>query len=163
MYILAQPWFSIANLGIGNQCWIKYWLNLGVGFMLEADMAHYWLTIGPQPKVGQPWAEEQMILGQYWAVDKVILAHQCYLGIYASYSRLSQELKNSIKIKVDQAVLVLLIQTQHFDRFDLLLKNWLAYSNFNAIFEFLEQFFIRCIIYFSKCCCWLFWDREKTS
>ena len=35
------------------------------------------------------------------------------------YSKLSKELKNSIKIKVDQAVLELLIQTQHFDCFHL--------------------------------------------
>ena len=36
-----------------------------------------------------------------------------------SYSKLSKELKNSIKIKVGQAVLELLIQKQHFDCFDL--------------------------------------------
>ena len=39
--------------------------------------------------------------------------------IYTSYSKLSKELKNSIKIKVGQAVLELLIQNQHFDWFDL--------------------------------------------
>ena len=39
--------------------------------------------------------------------------------IYASYSKLSKELKNSIKIKVDQAVLELLIKKQHSDCFDL--------------------------------------------
>ena len=39
--------------------------------------------------------------------------------IYASYSKLSKELKNSIKIKVGQAILELLIQIQHFDCFDL--------------------------------------------
>ena len=39
--------------------------------------------------------------------------------IYASYSKLSKELKNSIRIKVGQAVLELLIQKQHFDCFDL--------------------------------------------
>ena len=38
--------------------------------------------------------------------------------IYASYSKLSKELKNSIKIKVGQAVLELLIQKQHFHCFD---------------------------------------------
>ena len=38
---------------------------------------------------------------------------------YASYSKLAKELKNSIKIKVGQAVLELLIQKQHFDCFDL--------------------------------------------
>ena len=35
--------------------------------------------------------------------------------IYASYSKLSKELKNNIKIKVGQAVLDLLIHKQHFD------------------------------------------------
>ena len=39
--------------------------------------------------------------------------------IYASYTKLSKELKNSIKIKVGQVVLELLIQKQHFDCFDL--------------------------------------------
>ena len=39
--------------------------------------------------------------------------------IYASYSKLSKELKDSIKIQVGQAVLELLIQKQHFDCFDL--------------------------------------------
>ena len=39
--------------------------------------------------------------------------------MYASYSKLSKELKNSIKIKVGQTVLELLIQKQHFDWFDL--------------------------------------------
>ena len=47
--------------------------------------------------------------------------------IYVSYSKLSKEFKNSIKIKVDQAVLDLLIQKQHFDCFDLYLKKCLAY------------------------------------
>ena len=36
-------------------------------------------------------------------------------NIYTSYSKLSKELKNSIKIKVGQAVLELLIQNEHFD------------------------------------------------
>ena len=39
--------------------------------------------------------------------------------IYGSYSKLSKELKNSIKIKVGQAVLELLIKQQHFVCFDL--------------------------------------------
>ena len=40
--------------------------------------------------------------------------------MYASYSKLSKELKNSlIKIKVGQVVFELLIQKQHFDCFDL--------------------------------------------
>ena len=37
--------------------------------------------------------------------------HLFWKIIYASYSKLSKELKNSIKIKVDQAVLELLTQT----------------------------------------------------
>ena len=53
-------------------------------------------------------------------------------------SKLSKELKNSVKIKVGLAVLVLSIQKQHFDCFDLYLKNGLAYKNFIAIFEFLN-------------------------
>ena len=39
--------------------------------------------------------------------------------MYTSYSELSKELKNSIKVKVGQAVLELLIQKQHFNYFDL--------------------------------------------
>ena len=39
--------------------------------------------------------------------------------IYVSYGKLSKELKNSIKIKVGQAVLELLIHKQHFYCFDL--------------------------------------------
>ena len=58
--------------------------------------------------------------------------------IYAFNSKLSKELKNSIKIKVGQAVLELLIQKHHFDCFDLYLKNRLAHKNLNAIFQFLE-------------------------
>ena len=42
-------------------------------------------------------------------------------------SELSKELKNSIKITVGQEVLELLIPKQHFDCFDLQLKNRLAY------------------------------------
>ena len=38
---------------------------------------------------------------------------------YKSYSKLSKELKNGIKIRVDQAVLELLIQKEHFDCFNL--------------------------------------------
>ena len=37
-----------------------------------------------------------------------------------------RELKNSIKIKVGQAVLELLVQKQHFNCFNLYLKNHLA-------------------------------------
>ena len=39
--------------------------------------------------------------------------------MYASYSKLSKEFTNNIKIKVGQTVLELLIQKQHFDCFDL--------------------------------------------
>ena len=39
--------------------------------------------------------------------------------IYVSFSKLSKELKNGIKMKVGQAFLELLIQKQHFDCFDL--------------------------------------------
>ena len=39
--------------------------------------------------------------------------------MYASHTKLSKELKNSIKIKEGQAALELLIQNQHFDCFDL--------------------------------------------
>ena len=51
----------------------------------------------------------------------------CWKIKYASYSKLSRELKNSIKNKVDQAVLELSIQNQHFDCFDLQLKKRLTY------------------------------------
>ena len=39
--------------------------------------------------------------------------------MYASYSKLSKKLKNSIKIKEGQAVFELLIQNEHFGCFDL--------------------------------------------
>ena len=47
--------------------------------------------------------------------------------IHDSYSKLSKELKNSIKIKTGQAVFELLIQNEHFGCFDLYLKTRLAY------------------------------------
>ena len=81
MDILAQPWFSIANHGISNQCWANIGLILVSASCWRPIYAHYWLTIGPQPKVDQPWTHEQMILVQYWAVDKVILAHH-WVNIY---------------------------------------------------------------------------------
>ena len=37
----------------------------------------------------------------------------------------------------------------------------MAYINFDAIFEFLGQFTIRCIEYFSKRC-WYLWDRAQS-
>ena len=49
---------------------------------------------------------------------KIIISASFWKIIYASYGKLSKELKNSIKIKVGQAVLELLIQ-KHFDCFDL--------------------------------------------
>ena len=47
--------------------------------------------------------------------------------IYESYSKLSKELKKSVKIKVGQAVFELLIQNEHFGCFGLYLKTSLAY------------------------------------
>ena len=38
---------------------------------------------------------------------------------YVSFCKLSKELKNNIKIKVEQAVFELLIQNEHFSYFDL--------------------------------------------
>ena len=70
---------------------------------------------------------------------------------YASYSNLSKELKNSIKIKVGKAVLELLIQKQHFDCFDLYnLKTAWPTKILMPFFQFLEQNLIRCLIYFLK-------------
>ena len=57
---------------------------------------------------------------------------------------MSKELKNSNKIKVGQAVLELLIKN---NTLTVLICNL---KKINAIFEFLEQFFIRYIIYFFK-------------
>ena len=54
--------------------------------------------------------------------------------IYASYSELSKELKNSTKIKVGQVVFELLIQNQHFDCFDLQLKKPLGLLKFQCHF-----------------------------
>ena len=71
--------------------------------------------------------------------------------VYVSYGKLSKKLKNSIKIKVGEAVLELLIQKQHFGWFDL--YRILTYLDFNAILEFLEHFFYKMhICYFSKKC-----------
>ena len=67
--------------------------------------------------------------------------------------RLFKELKNDIEIVVGQAVFKLHIKTVKMLFSDQLLKNHLAYINFDAIFEFLGQFtIIRCIYYFPKRC-----------
>ena len=47
---------------------------------------------------------------------------------------------------------------EYFDSFNPQLKNRLAYYNFNTIFEFLGQFTIRYMYYFSKRCC-QFWQH----
>ena len=60
--------------------------------------------------------------------------------VYPSYCKLSKELKNDIKILVNQAVFKLLDKKQSKYCFDQLLKNHQAYLNFNAVFEYLEQF-----------------------
>ena len=83
-----------------------------------------------------------------------------FLKNNTSHSKLSIELKNSIEIKVGQAVLELLIQKQHFDCFNLFWKIAWPTTNFSAIFEFLEQFCIRWMFIFQKSC-WLFWDRAQ--
>ena len=49
----------------------------------------------------------------------LMLSTSFWKTIYASYSKLSKELKNNIKIKVGQAVLELLIRNEHYDHFDL--------------------------------------------
>ena len=69
---------------------------------------------------------------------------------YESYKELSKELKNGIDILVGQAVFELQIKTVKMLLLDQKLKNRLAYLNFDAIFEFLGQFTIRCMYYFSK-------------
>ena len=63
--------------------------------------------------------------------------------IYASYSKLSKELKNGIKIL--EAVRILSYGSKHF-----LIKNRLVYLNVDAIFEHLGQFTIKCLHYFFK-------------
>ena len=58
--------------------------------------------------------------------------------------KLFKELKYGIEILVGQAIFVKLLFL------DQQLKNRLAYLNFDAIFEFLGQFTIRCIYFFFK-------------
>ena len=79
--------------------------------------------------------------------------------IYASYSKLSKELKNSIKIKVGQAVLELLIQKQHLTVWSITWKP-LGLLKCQCHFWVPWTVFVRCMCYFSKRC-WLFWDRAK--
>ena len=76
--------------------------------------------------------------------------------IYASYSKLSKELKNSIKIKVGQAIFELLIQKQHIYN----LKTACPIKISMPFLSSLNNFFIRFIICFSRSC-WLFWDRGQ--
>ena len=65
--------------------------------------------------------------------------------IYAFNSKLSKELKNSNEISVGQTVFKLWIKTVKILFCSIQL-------NLNAVFEFLGQFTIRCIYYFSKRC-----------
>ena len=55
-----------------------------------------------------------------------------------------KELKIDIEILVGQAVFKLQIKTVKMLCLDQQLKNRLAYLNFDAIFEFLGQFTVRC-------------------
>ena len=63
------------------------------------------------------------------------------------YSKLFKELKNGIGISVDQVVFKLKIKKSKCC-LDQLLKNCLAYLNFDA--EFLGHFAIRCILFFEN-------------
>ena len=63
-----------------------------------------------------------------------------------------KELKNGTEILVGQEVFKLQIKTVKMLVLDQKLKKRLAYLNFDAIVEFLRQFTIRCIYYFSKRC-----------
>ena len=71
--------------------------------------------------------------------------------MHVSCSKLFKELKNGIEILIGQ-VFKVMDQNGQNNIFDQLLKNRLAYLNFNAIFMFLEQFTIRRRSYFSKRC-----------
>ena len=65
---------------------------------------------------------------------------------------MSKEFENeTLEILVGQAVFKLQVK-QLKCCLDQQLKNRLAYLNCDAIFEFLGQFTIRCIYYFSKRC-----------
>ena len=74
-----------------------------------------------------------------------------------SYTKLSKEMKNEIEILVGPAVFKLWIEIVKI-LFWSIPQELLGLLNFNAMFEFLGQFTIRCIYYFSKRC-WWFWDR----
>ena len=75
---------------------------------------------------------------------------------FASYKKLFKELKNGIEVLVGQALFKLQIKTVKMLFLDQQLKNRLAYLNFNAIFEFLGQFTIGCLIQMYYCSkrCW---------
>ena len=73
--------------------------------------------------------------------------------IYASLVNCPRN-SNSIKIKVGQAVLELLIQNQHFGCYDLY-----ASLSMLSYFEFLDQFFIRWTLFFKKLL--IIWDRAQ--
>ena len=61
-----------------------------------------------------------------------------------------KKLKNGIDILVGQAVYKLEVKIVKMLDLDQKLKNRLACLTFDAIFEFLVRFSIRCIHYFSK-------------
>ena len=69
-------------------------------------------------------------------------------------------LKNGIGIFVGQAIFKLWIKAVKILFWSITWHNRLAYLEFNAVFEFLWQFTIRCVYYFSKRC-WQFWDRAQ--
>ena len=63
-----------------------------------------------------------------------------------------KELKNGIEILVGQTIFKIQIKTVEMLLLDQKLNNRLVNLNFDAIFEFLGQFTIRCMYYFSKRC-----------
>ena len=77
----------------------------------------------------------------------------CTLSQNVSYSKLSKKLKNGIEILVGQAVLKLWIKTVKM-MFGLITQEPydLPNSYFDAIFEFLRQFTVRCTYHFSRRC-----------
>ena len=73
------------------------------------------------------------------------------IGPCASYGKLFKELKNGIEILVGQALCKLWIKTVKM-LFGSITQEPLGVLNFDAIFEFLGQFTIRCVYHFSKTC-----------
>ena len=69
--------------------------------------------------------------------------------MHASSGKLYKELKNGIEILVGPAVFKLWIKAVKI-MFWSITQNRLTYLYFNAIFEFLRQFTIRCIITIQK-------------